>query len=823
MKTFRIGLKHLSAASLVLLTAACGGGGGGSAAVDGSVSQAGGPGTGTPDPTAPDPQQPPSPGPQINMPPLISGEAVNRVVAGAHFDFTPQASDPNNDALSFEAQNLPDWLRLDSSTGNVFGSPGLDQLGAYRNITITAFDGQASTSLTPFDIVVDAPVFSANNFKPAGNVMDTVDGYTVKGELAFEFAGRSQTIKNANLAVTLDAGGNLLDIAGEGTLPPKLDELVTLDAGVSATVGLLSGVEINNDDRFDVNVLDTRQYMLFYLDYGITLEVENPAFPGQVVSVSAPSIPGIPNFLMITDPYDPMYYYGDGEEFGWAYSVQGLLPFVPYIDHPIIKPFEGHHYAKGTIPLGFKVFDFFSFTGESIVFDPTFNSMTDPDYFSGGESGRNAGARAGFNGAFAFDLSIGPVGLFSFDIGESTAAFEFNLENQYFVMLGSIEPDVSWAPSWMPFVPETSLTAELTHEITAAGPSVNANFTGAYKSELPKADVEGSIKLTLDSATMEAVVRDVIDIPISVTFKENETHARVGLNVDFSDEVSSAVDATFDEVQSTVDNAIAEYEEAYGNYQVAVSLNGIRDNLEGIANTAIGKLNAVPETVRSTVYNEVIAGINSRRVCFIGCVPSNSSRNRHANNAANAARTDASNAIAPYVSALNTLKTRAEEVDDASLRNALEQVLRTVHANRQFTRTISRTVTFDVLGKTYSASGSRTVNLTVLDSNTAGDILYAANHVQDISATETFVISTQDVLSNLPTQEILDEARAIANERLADYSGVESVGYSVINGDYSAYVEFSSGERHGVSFNVLSFDEAVAGITDLLAAAVVGQ
>ncbi|MFK7975462.1 MAG: Ig domain-containing protein [Halioglobus sp.] len=807
-------VKRVSIASALALIGACGGGGGGAG---GPVNAAQSP------PGQPAGERPDLPGPQAeNMPPTISGEPLPRVVSGASYDFLPSASDPNGDALTFEAENLPSWLTLDSSTGNIYGTPGFGELGVFRSITIKVNDGSLQAVLPPFDILVDAPVFTSDNFIPSGRVVDTETGYTVDGALAFEFAGRRQRIENANLAVTLGANGDLLDLAGEGMLPKAFDDMVRLDAGVTTTVGMLSGFDINSDTRFDVNVLDSRQYMLFFLDYGITLEIDNPAFPGQPVTVSSPDIPGIPSFLMISDPYDPMYYYGDGEEFGWAFSQQGLLPFVPTLDHPLITPFEGHHYFKGTIPVGFKVFDFFSFTGESIVHDPLMAPMVQTTFFTDGQAQWNAKANAGFNGAFKFDFTVGPVGLFRFDIGDATAAFEFSPEDQYFVMQGLIDPDVSWVPGWMPFVPDASLSALLVHEIVAGVPSVEATIKGAYKSTLPEADVEGSIYLTMDSATLEGVVRDDIDIPVSITFKDNETVARVELDIDFSDQVSARISSTFNSLQGEVDEATADLQEAIGSYDLAVSLNGLRTQLPGIADTAISRLNAIPESVRGTVYNEVVAGINDKRVCTIGCTPSNAARNALANTAANSARDAAIDAIAPDIRAFNDLKTRALQADDASLRDGLEQALRTAYANRRFNRTFSESVSFTIFGKRYTASGSKTVNVTLIDSPLDAQVLTAANNVQNIGASETVVISTQAIVDALPTQEILDSARAEAEEKTSRLPGVESIGYTVVGGVYSAFVELNNGEVYEVGFNVLSFEDAVEGIAELLSEAIVG-
>lgn len=78
------------------------------------------------------------------------------VLAGQKYSFQPVASDPNGDALSFSASNLPSWGSLDAATGRLSGVPGLDQVGTYPNISISVTDGSTTVSLHAFSITVTA-------------------------------------------------------------------------------------------------------------------------------------------------------------------------------------------------------------------------------------------------------------------------------------------------------------------------------------------------------------------------------------------------------------------------------------------------------------------------------------------------------------------------------------------------------------------------------------------------------------------------------------------------------------------------------------------
>lgn len=96
----------------------------------------------------------PSPGPDGNSAPIITGNPATAITIGHVYTFVPSASDPDSDTLSFTVQNLPSWASFDSTTGRISGQPLLGSAGSYSDITITASDGSESTSLRPFSVTV---------------------------------------------------------------------------------------------------------------------------------------------------------------------------------------------------------------------------------------------------------------------------------------------------------------------------------------------------------------------------------------------------------------------------------------------------------------------------------------------------------------------------------------------------------------------------------------------------------------------------------------------------------------------------------------------
>ena len=91
-----------------------------------------------------------------NSAPTISGSPTKAVTEGSQYSFTPSASDPDGDSLSFSITNKPAWAAFDTATGRLSGTPQAGDVGTYADIAISVSDGQASASLAAFTITVDA-------------------------------------------------------------------------------------------------------------------------------------------------------------------------------------------------------------------------------------------------------------------------------------------------------------------------------------------------------------------------------------------------------------------------------------------------------------------------------------------------------------------------------------------------------------------------------------------------------------------------------------------------------------------------------------------
>jgi hypothetical protein len=91
-----------------------------------------------------------------NGAPKISGSPARSVTAGSSYSFTPTASDPNGNKLTFSIANKPSWASFSTTTGRLSGTPTNSHVGTYSNVTIRVSDGTSTASLAAFSIAVNA-------------------------------------------------------------------------------------------------------------------------------------------------------------------------------------------------------------------------------------------------------------------------------------------------------------------------------------------------------------------------------------------------------------------------------------------------------------------------------------------------------------------------------------------------------------------------------------------------------------------------------------------------------------------------------------------
>ena len=91
---------------------------------------------------------------RANAAPNITGSPIVQVPINTAYQFTPVASDADDDTLSFSITNKPAWASFSASAGTLSGTPSAADVGSSDNIVISVTDGVDTTSLPAFSIEV---------------------------------------------------------------------------------------------------------------------------------------------------------------------------------------------------------------------------------------------------------------------------------------------------------------------------------------------------------------------------------------------------------------------------------------------------------------------------------------------------------------------------------------------------------------------------------------------------------------------------------------------------------------------------------------------
>ncbi|MFK8053406.1 MAG: putative Ig domain-containing protein [Woeseiaceae bacterium] len=281
--------------ALMAVLSACGGGG----SDDGTIADNTGGGGGTPTPT--------------NRAPTISGTPPSKVVAGEGFSFTPSASDPDGDNLSFTIQNRPTWVNsFNANTGAMSGTPGAGDIGTYQQISITVSDGSLNASLSPFAVEVEQSTQPPSNQAPSigGNPASTVsvgNSYTFTpsasdpdgDNLSFSVQNlpswMSFNSNNGRVTGTPSAGdvgtyNNIRITVSDGSANDNMSFSITVEQISSGNITLEWEAPTQNTDGSPLN--DLAGYAFYYGSssgsYPNRLQVNDPSLTRLVVENLSP-------------------------------------------------------------------------------------------------------------------------------------------------------------------------------------------------------------------------------------------------------------------------------------------------------------------------------------------------------------------------------------------------------------------------------------------------------------------------------------------------------------------------------------------------------
>jgi hypothetical protein len=174
-----------------------------------------------------------------NLPPIIAGTPTTTLAAGSFYSFTPAAGDPDGDALTFSATNVPSWATFSTTTGALTGTPTEANVGMTGMITIEVSDSKAVAQLPAFQIQVS----SNSTTPPPANSAPTIAGTpaaTATVGQSYTFAPVGTDADNDTLTYTIQNKPSWI------TFTPATGRIS--GTPTSANVGTTSGIVITVSD-----------------------------------------------------------------------------------------------------------------------------------------------------------------------------------------------------------------------------------------------------------------------------------------------------------------------------------------------------------------------------------------------------------------------------------------------------------------------------------------------------------------------------------------------------------------------------------------------
>lgn len=171
-----------------------------------------------------------------NHAPTIGGAPASSVQVSQVYSFTPFASDPDGDKLTYAIKNKPTWATFSTSSGRLSGTPSSTHVGRYSNIVISVSDGSESAALSAFSIDVQA----AANSKP---VISGSPATSVNAGAAYSFQPNATDANGDSLGFTIQ---NRPSWASFNTSTGRLSGTPT-----SSHVGTYSDIVISVSDGRD--------------------------------------------------------------------------------------------------------------------------------------------------------------------------------------------------------------------------------------------------------------------------------------------------------------------------------------------------------------------------------------------------------------------------------------------------------------------------------------------------------------------------------------------------------------------------------------------
>jgi Putative Ig domain len=134
-----------------------------------------------------------------NLAPTIVGSPPTSATVNQAYAFSPTASDPEAQPLTFSIINRPSWATFDTATGRLTGNPTSGSVGKYSGIVIAVSDGTNNIALPTFSIDVVAAMVAVNPAPTIGGTPIT----TATAGTAYSFAPRASDVNGDPLTFSI--------------------------------------------------------------------------------------------------------------------------------------------------------------------------------------------------------------------------------------------------------------------------------------------------------------------------------------------------------------------------------------------------------------------------------------------------------------------------------------------------------------------------------------------------------------------------------------------------------------------------------------------
>jgi hypothetical protein len=247
---------------------------------------------------------------QANRAPTISGTPATSVVSGQAYSFTPTASDPDGQTLTYAISGRPSWATFSTSTGRLSGTPDSTHVGTTSNIVISVSDGALSATLPAFSITVTqanrAPTISgtpatsvtsgqAYSFTPTASDPDS--GQTLRFGIANAPSWSSFDVVTGRLSGTpnnthVGTTSNIVISVSDGSLNATLPAFSITVADVQTGSATLRWTPPTlNEDGSPITNLSG--YRIYYgtnsSNLAMVVELPNPGLTSAVVENLSPA------------------------------------------------------------------------------------------------------------------------------------------------------------------------------------------------------------------------------------------------------------------------------------------------------------------------------------------------------------------------------------------------------------------------------------------------------------------------------------------------------------------------------------------------------